>query len=75
MRKKLQETESSQPPITFSFLLGLSLGKQSFGRLESDSGSATNDAKHTSLIQVCFTPDAEMRSILSSYIKKARHNA
>ena len=35
---------------TFSFLLGVSLGKQSFGRLDSDSGSTTNGAKHTSVI-------------------------
>ena len=57
---------------TFSFFLGLSLGKESLGRLESDSGKATSDAKHTSLIQDCFTPDAEIRSIFSSYKTKTQ---
>lgn len=38
------------PVPTFSFLLGVSSGKQSFGRLDSDSGSTTNGAKHTSVI-------------------------
>lgn len=53
---------------TFSFFLAFSFGKESLGRLESLSGIATSDAKDTSLMHICFTPDSDTRSIFSSWM-------
>lgn len=53
---------------TFSFFLAFSFGKESLGRLESLSGIATRDAKDTSLMHICFTPDSDTRSIFSSWM-------